>query len=398
MLWKMNFMRHSGVGRDRYSYRAADDIESVGGGFKDQEKEVQTSTATSREAGLDWMAFVDDETPLSNLTIPGTHDSAAYTKSWPFVATQRMNILDQLNAGIRYFDLRCGILDDVVQMVHGPTLLDITLRTVLETMYTWLGAHSTEGLVVQIKRDRKDSGSTLDFPQAIFNLIQTQSDRWRTSNTVPTMGAIRGRIQLFRRFGGTTVQAYGLNVTEWQDNPDKPFTIVTRNGVQITIQDHYTFLNPESLPSLIAKKGADISELLQRAAADLNPCHWYLNFTSAYELNIYYQLPPRAIAVGGWWGFRWEEGINVRLRGYLREHGGSQMRYGIVAMDFPEIGTDGLIDTLIQTNFEPAKNGFWKRLIAWLQAIVLLMMLLAPLWCCPECLGVSISWKWRPIP
>ena len=67
------------------------------------------------------------------------------------------------------------------------------------------------------------------------------------------------------------------------------------------------------------KKGGDVSELLDRASNDENTNHWYINFTSAYEFNFYYQLPPREVAVGGYWGFKWEEGMNVRLRTYLRE-------------------------------------------------------------------------------
>ena len=325
--------------------------------------------------GADWMADLDDDLPLSALTIPGTHDSSAFTYSWPFVATQKMDFLQQLNAGIRYFDLRCGVRNDVVEMVHGPTYLGLRLERVLETMYRWLSAHSSEALVVQIKQDRDEEKSTAHFSHAIFKELSQKSERWRTANTTPSLGELRGRIQLFRRFEGPTLYAYGINVSRWVDNPTRPFTIYTRHCVQVTIQDHYSFPDPESLPSLIAKKGGDVSGLLDHAFDDLDQKHWYINFTSAYEFNLYYQLPPREVAVGGWWGFRWENGMNVRLRGYLREKGKGMKRFGIVAMDFPEAGVDDLIAALIQTNFESDKDSLWHIWTLWLPALLLLAIL-----------------------
>lgn len=335
------------------------DAEKRCGTFSTPEKKVRSRWPWTRSSELsirpdDWMSHLADDVPLSALTVPGTHDSAAYTYSWPFVATQTMDIQSQLDHGIRYFDLRCGIRDDIVQMVHGPTYLGLELRTVLDSMYTWLATHPSEALIVQIKRDRLEERSTVHFAQAIFKVLAQKSERWRTANTIPNLGDLRGRIQLFRRFGGPSLDAYGMNVTRWQDNPLRPFTIYTRHCVQITIQDHYSFPDAEPLPSLITKKGGDVAELLNRADADEDlEKHWYINFTSAYEFNFYYQLTPREVAVGSWWGFRWEEGMNVRLRTYLREKKGAKRRFGIVAMDFPELGPDDLVSALIRTNFEP---------------------------------------------
>ncbi|CAK4034191.1 1-phosphatidylinositol phosphodiesterase [Lecanosticta acicola] len=302
--------------------------------------------------GCNWMSQLDDDLPMSALTLPGTHDSAAFTRQWPFIATQRMNILQQLTSGIRYFDLRCGIRDDIAEMVHGPSVLDLTLSDVLSTMYMWLESNPTEGLIVQIKEDREPERSTVHFSQAIFSHISADSERWRTANTTPSLGELRGKIQLFRRFRARNLFAYGIDVTQWQDNPSRPFTISTRHDVQLTIQDHYSFSDPIPLPTLIATKGGDVSGLLNRASAVKDETHWYMNFTSAYEFNLYYQLPPREVAIGGYNLFRWEEGMNPRLQAYLLEHEGKH-RYGIVAMDFPDVGSEDLISLLVKSNFAP---------------------------------------------
>lgn len=341
-------------------------------------------TEDTRPLGQEWMSHLGDDILLSALTIPGTHDSAAFTNAWPFVQTQKMTIIQQLDAGIRYFDLRCGLRDDTVEMVHGSALLGITLSMVLDAMYLWLLSHPTEALVVQIKQDRLSERSTMHFAHAIWKAITLNYRHWRTANTTPTLGELRGKIQLLRRFSGPTLHAYGIDVTQWQDNPSRPFTIDTRHDVQITIQDHYNFPDPTGLPSLIAKKGGDVSELLERAAKNSECGHWFINFTSAYEFNLYYQLPPREIAVGGWWGFRWEDGMNPRIRSYLREHGGKR-RYGIIAIDFPESGTDDLITALIWSNFEGSpdiRGRCWWELVLEVVALLVfaVLMTVAVLW------------------
>lgn len=309
------------------------------------------------------MSKLEDDVLVSSLSIPGTHDSAAYTRPWPYIATQKMDIRQQLNAGIRYFDLRCGIRDDVAEMVHGPSLLGLRLSEVLGSMYRWLDTHPTEGLIVQIKEDREPERSNIHFSQAIFGYISARSDRWRTANTTPVLGELRGRIQLFRRYQGPSRMAYGISVNEWRDNPSRPFTITTRHCVQLTIQDHYNFPDPTSLPALIATKGGDVSGLLDRASKDSDDSHWYLNFTSAFEFNLYYQLPPRQVAVGGYYRFSFYDGMNPRLRTYLRQRKGKN-RFGIIAMDFPEIGTDDLIATIIKSNYGPRQKIWIWQLVA----------------------------------
>ncbi|KAK3716023.1 hypothetical protein LTR37_006753 [Vermiconidia calcicola] len=331
----------------------------------------RTSPASKGDLTQHWMGLLDDEIPLPALTIPGTHDSAAYTHNWPFVATQHLKIVGQLNAGIRYFDLRCGLRADVVEMVHGPTYLGLTLEKVLHHMYTWLSRHPTETLIVQIKEDRRSERSSVHFMKAISDVVTMNSDRWRTANTIPTLGDLRGRIQLFRRFAGPSLLAYGMDVSEWEDNPADPFTIYTLHDVRITIQDHYKFSGAQTLPSLITKKGGNVSELLRRASNDKDRDHWYINFVSAYELNVFFQLTPHEIAVGGYWGFRWIVGMNVRLMAYLTARTPGRERFGIVAMDFPEQGTDGLLASLILTNFEPAIRSTWRSLAGCILMLVL---------------------------
>lgn len=304
----------------------------------------------------DWMCFLPDSVPVSSLSIPGTHDSAAFMSTWPFVSTQTLTTSQQLDAGIRYFDLRCGVVKDEVQMVHGRAVLGLKLADLLMDMYLFLLKHPKEAIIVQLKQDRKDEASTRPFSQLVLDLMHQQSKYWRLETTTPTLGELRGRIQLLRRFTTFQHQRYttGIDISRWPDNPPLPFTIRTLVGVHLTIQDHYSSTTPESLPNLIAKKGGDVASMLMRASRDTEPWHWYINFSSAYEFNVYYQIPPKDIAVGGYSVFRWVEGINLRLCNFLKARLADvdePQRFGVVVMDFVEKPAVDLVKTVVEANF-----------------------------------------------
>ena len=325
------------------------------------EKGEMTYVPPPKETGplphlADWMCFLPDAVPISSLSIPGTHDSAAFMSTWPFVSTQTLTTAQQLDAGIRYFDLRCGIVKDEVQMVHGRAVLGLKLADLLMDMYLFLLKHPKEAIIVQLKQDRKDEASTRPFSQLVLDLMHQQSKYWRLETTTPTLGELRGRIQLMRRFTTFQHQRYttGIDLSRWPDNPPLPFTIRTLVGVHLTIQDHYSSTTPESLPNLIAKKGGDVASMLMRASRDTEPWHWYINFSSAYEFNVYYQIPPKDIAVGGYSVFRWVEGINLRLCNFLKARLADvdePQRFGVVVMDFVEKPATDLVKTVIEANF-----------------------------------------------
>lgn len=336
----------------------------------------------------DWMSFVADDIPISGLSIPGTHDSAAYMSSWPYISTQTLTTSHQLEAGIRYFDLRCGTIKDQVEMVHGRAVLGLKLSALLDDMYAFLAQHPREAIIVQLKQDRKDENSTTPFADLVLHLMQLHAKRWRLCSTTPTLGELRGRIQLLRRFSVSSPQLqhpFGIDVSKWADNPPTPFTIRTRAGVHLTIQDHYSFSTPETLPSLVTKKGGDVSSMLMRASRDPEPWHWYINFSSAFEFNVYYQIPPREIALGGYWLFRWVDGINLRLANFLMHRIGDveqRQRFGVVVMDFPEAPATGLVKTVVESNFVGEKEGrrgllrglFWGVGLVGLVVVVMLLL------------------------
>src|SRR5206468_7739138 len=58
-------------------------------------------------AGNNWMTSLNGNLSLSQISIPGTHDSGALSEPFPGTAKcQNNSIAQQLNDGVRYLDIR----------------------------------------------------------------------------------------------------------------------------------------------------------------------------------------------------------------------------------------------------------------------------------------------------
>ena len=94
------------------------------------------ATATV-EKHANWMARLPDSHLLSQLSLPGTHDTCALYNgfSFGFAKCQAWALADQLNAGIRFIDIRCRHLGDRFAIYHGV----IDQRISFDDVRAWLG-------------------------------------------------------------------------------------------------------------------------------------------------------------------------------------------------------------------------------------------------------------------
>ena len=86
---------------------------------------TEGADTTPVSGSADWMAALPDDTPLSALVIPGTHDSATqYVQLAYFSKCQALSVGQQLEAGFRYLDIRLGDAEkggDYPRLMHGFT-------------------------------------------------------------------------------------------------------------------------------------------------------------------------------------------------------------------------------------------------------------------------------------
>ena len=229
-----------------------------------------------------WMSLLPDGRYLSELNIPGTHDSAtanvegSWNASYNKVACQKYFIEQQLYAGVRALDLRTRWHGDDMVMVHGDFICHTpdhnnnsknkTFRSVLNTVIRYLDKHQTETVIATLKIDSgdKDKGRL-----ALVNILNEYTERYpdrfycwtgdafentlvaaQSRMTSPTLGQARGKIVLMTRVdmsgaGESSLYSYtGPDLTKWDDSyKDRNHyaqRIESESKVAVYIQDDYS--------------------------------------------------------------------------------------------------------------------------------------------------------------
>lgn len=177
----------------------------------------------------DWMKNIPGETLISEINLPGTHDSATRFCQYPYFSRcQELSIFEQLNIGVRLLDLRVEKNGSRLMLVHGAskclkTASDkalLYLEDVLCDCESFLKAYPSETLVISIKCDHGDtSENTFD---TLFEEYLNQ-DFWYKENCIPTLNEVRGKAVFLNRFCvDTDNNCYtdfntGLNFSGWPD-------------------------------------------------------------------------------------------------------------------------------------------------------------------------------------
>ncbi len=258
-----------------------------------------------------WMAAISDATSLADLSIPGTHESAAFYEPVPGTAkTQTLTLAEQFAAGIRYVDIRCRHLDDAFQIYHGPVSELLAFDDVIGFAHDFLAAHPSETILMSIKEESAPSGDTRTFEATFDAYVAKDPGLWRLDATIPTLGVARGKIQLVRRFDATTTPT-GLDAAKWAD--DATFTLSSPNAT-LRVQDQYTVSDATA-------KFAAIIALLDEAQAAA-PATLYLDYTSGYQSHSGLPNIPSV-----------SDTINVELDAYLADPAHVHAHLGVLAMD-----------------------------------------------------------------
>ncbi|KAL8712332.1 MAG: hypothetical protein Q9220_003483 [cf. Caloplaca sp. 1 TL-2023] len=222
-----------------------------------------------------WMRSFQDDTPLSALSIPGTHNSPTCHRALPSVRCQATSPPEQLDNGVRFFDIRVqpeAPLDptkDGLILVHAVFPISLTgnkyLRDLLKEVYAFLDRNPTETVIVSIKREGTGNATDAQLSRILKDHYANDLSRWFTAPRVPYLGEVRGKIVLIRRFsleeglrqewGG---HGWGIDAENWADNTPNA---MCPSG-DVCVQDFYEVLETVN----IEKKIQYSQEHLQRAA------------------------------------------------------------------------------------------------------------------------------------
>ncbi|KAL2043503.1 hypothetical protein N7G274_003810 [Stereocaulon virgatum] len=243
-----------------------------------------------------WMQSLRDETPLSALSIPGTHNSPTYHRALPSVRCQVASVREQLQQGVRFLDIRVqpeAPLDptkDRLILVHGVFPISLTgaryFRTVVNEVVAFLDQHPSETIVMSVKREGPGEATDAQLSRMLKDHYTGDVDRWFTAPRIPTLAEARGKIVLIRRFtldeslkNEWSGAGWCINGDVWADN--SPNSLCPSGD--ICFQDFYEVLKRET----IGKKVQYSIDHLKRAAQCVCPAGsehkqpFYINFLTA---------------------------------------------------------------------------------------------------------------------
>lgn len=194
-------------------------------------RSIDWTTYSSYVDGPCWMKYVDNNKFLDELSIPGTHDSGTCSvdndtePQSSQAKCQQDYIPTQLLEGVRYFDIRLGKGENP-GIDHGACYLlkkdgnFMHLSDVIGYFNTFLSENPTEALIMLVSRGN-DEATNESLTTALGKVFDENPDLFYTSSRIPTLGEVRGKIVLLRRFGlaGNSVSSHtwGLDLAQWDD-------------------------------------------------------------------------------------------------------------------------------------------------------------------------------------
>lgn len=305
--------------------------------FKRETREAASVDPWADVHSQAWMRHIDGNEYISNINLPGTHNSGArfVTNLFkPFARCQFSSVGDQLRNGIRYLDLRLAhrpSFSEPFHICHGVANCYATepgfrsdrdsylyLSHILDSVYSFLKDNPSETVMVCIQEQQTSSSRSPDFENALFdeyiakagNNPSTGRPYWYTQNSVPRLDEVRGKVVLLRRYMGHDINSDdgGLDFKGWKDNDS--FAIESTN-FKAHVQDVYQKWGEE--------KWKEIASHLKKAGGEsIGMDEFVLTFASANDLPLH---SPLSIA----------EDMNLRLKQYAWKQG---RRYGWIILDF----------------------------------------------------------------
>ena len=142
-------------------------------------------------SSTDWMETVPDETKLSNMSIPGTHDSCTQYEDMRYnFQCQDASVATQLIYGYRYLDMRLVLEQKHAQQPlvlkhsiarcktsNSPFAGTLTLDDVLRDVSAFLDAHPTETVILSMKAENNKADDA-EHQKDLYQKIEKEPKRW----------------------------------------------------------------------------------------------------------------------------------------------------------------------------------------------------------------------------
>lgn len=145
--------------------------------------------------GTAWMSHCAPDTPITQLLLPGTHDTMTASCPDRYYRTQTLTLAEQLTAGVRFLDLR---LRREMKAAHRAWISDIDADQIFSSCADFLRRHPTEMLLVRIQNANEHKDDYEAYGAALKERIEKWTElfyHWEEEAPAwMTLGACAGRI------------------------------------------------------------------------------------------------------------------------------------------------------------------------------------------------------------
>jgi len=311
-----------------------------------------------------WMADVNDATRLSELNLPGTHDTMSI-KAGDIWQNQAMTLREQLESGVRVFDMRSRYTGGSDFIMHHGSINQSTKfgADVLQTINDFLTENSSETVVFRLTpTDESDSDSgDKSYATVLGELIDQYGGgrHWdadgEDEDNNPTLAEMRGKfVILDQGISGD----WGINY--WSQDIQDDYSMGTNwdlyskwesvkehmekseHGSRDTLYMNYLSASGGSFPYFVSSGHSSPGTSAPRLATGLTTPGW----------NSSYPDFPRTSCFIGICTISFE-GTNILTADYIAN--GETAFVGMVMADFPG---KRLIENIINLNFQ-SLTGSW---------------------------------------
>lgn len=297
-----------------------------------------------------WMLPLDDNLFLSRLSIPGAHDAATSSCGSSGLTgsahTQTYTIAQQLERGVRMFDLRPAWDGSKMVIYHGIVSTDVKFNDAMNTLCSFLDAHPKEFIFVIMRHEDDIESDTekAQWPVQMQKCLAQKSDYLIDFSPTLTVKDMRGKLLLMSRntYDGGPLGGY-LNGGGDNSVFDRTLSGTSGASMNVTNQDMYDV----AASGQLAQKVSAIKSLLDRSIAE-KEYRLYINHASGYSKK------------GSIFGYSYStfEGVQECARtcnkAFIDYMKGKKGPMGFVMMDFAgdeNYQGQELIDLIINNNF-----------------------------------------------
>jgi hypothetical protein len=278
------------------------------------------------EASRQWMSNLPDSIRLRDISLPGTHDSGARYGGIA-AQTQTWTITKQLNAGIRFLDIRGRPTGKTLAIHHGAFFQNQMFGDVMNEAVRFLKENPSETIVMRVSANEHTPQPGSETAAQIWDRYRNsyQDYLYQGYNTNPMLFEVKGKIFVMLH-GCKDCSHNGM----WA-NSDKE-VMEQQNYYQVFFLPHKQTKGSDwaTLPS----KKEKVRESIDKAE---NSKKWIINYLSGST-----GMAPNDVA----------RRVNGDAYEYLGTRSGKR-KLGVIISDFPG---EKLIYRIIKSNFDYSKK------------------------------------------